>query len=135
MKKRPSALSSSPPTRLPDPNGVTLRGVLASIFWREQELTRLNSGEPPPLRLSQPASTASDAMTHDSHALLDVTHLSKDYVDSNKLLGLFGSERIVHALDDVTLTLQANESRQCTLRLVFLKIAIRPEYITRPSTA
>ena len=42
--------------------------------------------------------------------LLAVDNLSRDYVDSKKLLGLFGTERIVHALDGVSLDLAADET-------------------------
>jgi peptide/nickel transport system ATP-binding protein len=79
------------------------------FFWREQEETRLASGGVTPIA-SQYAMSGPETATSTSDPLLKVTHLSKEYVDSNKLLGIFGSERVVHALDDVSLTLQANET-------------------------
>ncbi|MBK7473515.1 MAG: ABC transporter ATP-binding protein [Betaproteobacteria bacterium] len=92
------------------------------LFWQEQEQARLAAGNLPPVASQyEPAVPAgSTSLTLDPSprgrgksaavSLLKVDALTKEYVDSNKLLGLFGSERIVHALDGVSLTLEANET-------------------------
>ncbi|MBK9607462.1 MAG: ABC transporter ATP-binding protein [Betaproteobacteria bacterium] len=92
------------------------------FFWQEQEQARLAAGNLPPVASQyEPAVPAgSTSLTLDPSprgrgksaavSLLKVDALTKEYVDSNKLLGLFGSERVVHALDGVSLTLEANET-------------------------
>jgi peptide/nickel transport system ATP-binding protein len=78
------------------------------FFWKEQEQARLASGHLPPVASQYAAAASANAAT--AGPLLKVEGLSKEYVDSNKLLGIFGSERVVHALDCISLTLETNET-------------------------
>jgi peptide/nickel transport system ATP-binding protein len=110
------------------------------LFWREQEQERAvtKSGPglsgagvdytpPAPVETSPHPGTAPvdpgpnpanpgttpgtvDPGLNPPRALLAVDNLSRDYVDGKKLLGLFGTERIVHALDGVSLELAADET-------------------------
>jgi peptide/nickel transport system ATP-binding protein len=78
------------------------------FFWQEQEHARLASGHLPPVASQYTSGPPADDAT--TGPLLKVEGLTKEYVDSNKLLGIFGSERVIHALDGVSLTLEANET-------------------------
>lgn len=76
------------------------------FFWREQEAERAATA------LSTQRAVVDQGRVEQtaSSALLSVSQLRRDYRDSNKLLGLFGTERVVHALDGVTLAVEANET-------------------------
>ena len=77
------------------------------FFWRElEQARRATAGEAP----AQAPDVAATETASAAAALLSVEDLARDYVDSNKLLGLFGTERVVHALDGVNFTLQPNET-------------------------
>ncbi|HVO89958.1 MAG TPA: ABC transporter ATP-binding protein [Casimicrobiaceae bacterium] len=78
------------------------------FFWREQELERSASRDA--AEVSSLSASAARAPTEATHALLEVRDLSRDYVDSNKVLGVFGTERVVKALDGVAMSLQRNET-------------------------
>jgi peptide/nickel transport system ATP-binding protein len=90
------------------------------MFWREQELERAErearSGTPASATTAATAMTATGATAANSanaaprRPLLAVDNVSRDYIDSKKLLGIFGQERIVHALDGVSLELAADET-------------------------
>ena len=90
------------------------------MFWREQELERAQrearSGTPATATTAATAMTATGTTAANSanaaprRPLLAVDNLSRDYIDSKKLLGIFGQERIVHALDGVSLELAADET-------------------------
>ena len=75
------------------------------LFWREQEEERRMAVEQPPA-----ASPNRTTVSPGAVPLLEVDDLGRNYVDSNKLLGFFGSERVVRALDGVSLAVQANET-------------------------
>ena len=86
------------------------------LFWREQEVERAQREA-----RSITATTATSVTTTEATAansanaaprrpLLGVDNLSREYIDSKKLLGIFGQERIVHALDGVSLELAADET-------------------------
>ena len=78
------------------------------FFWQELEHERHTGIDATPA--VTPTQTAAAATAAVPAPLLTVEDLARDYVDSNKLLGLFGTERVVHALDGVTLSLQPNET-------------------------
>ena len=102
------------------------------LYWREQEIERAERKESGPgsigARLAQPeradrpqSAPATKPVVSPAHddtnraarnagPLLAVDNLSRDYIDGKKLLGLFGTERIVHALDGVSLDLAADET-------------------------
>lgn len=75
----------------------------------------LQSAPQPAPQLALPlqrATAAAKSIADDNVAgpLLEVDMLTKEYVESNRVLGIFGTERVVHALDGVSLTLQSNET-------------------------
>ncbi len=84
------------------------------MFWREQEVER--ALREATSRTSETAITAVTATAANSansaprRPLLVVDNLSRDYIDAKKLLGIFGQERIVHALDGVSLELAPDET-------------------------
>ena len=84
------------------------------MFWREQEIERAQRTESlhsvTQAQLASSALRAADGANTTQRALLGVENLGRDYVDRKKLLGLFGTERIVHALDGVSLDLAADET-------------------------
>jgi len=96
------------------------------FFWREQEIeraernARADVGRAEPVRslaagadVIQPAAKGGSAAANPgarARPLLAVDHLTRNYVDGKKLLGLFGTERIVHALDGVSIELAADET-------------------------
>jgi len=97
------------------------------MFWREQELERAQraatthggqsvlaahatSAAPLESGAATEARARSTTTTAPARPLLVVDNLSRDYIDSKKLLGIFGQERIVHALDGVSLELAADET-------------------------
>jgi peptide/nickel transport system ATP-binding protein len=77
------------------------------FFWREQEEARVAATRAAVAIAPAPITESS---TPGGAQLLRVEGLAKEFVDSNKLFGLFGRESIVHAVDDVTLTLAPNET-------------------------
>jgi peptide/nickel transport system ATP-binding protein len=76
------------------------------FFWREQELARQAPADAPALA----AAAGAPAADGRAGALLGVDAVRREYVDAKKFLGLFGRERIVHALDGVGLTLDRDET-------------------------
>ena len=84
------------------------------MFWREQEIERAQRAtRAHSVTEVQAASTqarGADGARTTQRPLLAIENLSRDYVDSKKLLGLFGSERIVHALDGVSVELAPDET-------------------------
>ncbi len=84
------------------------------MFWREQEIERAQRTQGRhSVTEAQAASAklrAADGASTTQRALLGVENLGRDYVDGKKLLGLFGTERIVHALDGISLDLAADET-------------------------
>ncbi|MEP6607735.1 MAG: ABC transporter ATP-binding protein [Burkholderiaceae bacterium] len=87
------------------------------LFWREQEVERAQrearSAVPESATTAMPATGATaenGANAAPRRPLLAVDNLSRDYIDGKKLLGIFGRERIVHALDGVTLELAPDET-------------------------
>ena len=84
------------------------------MFWREQEIERAQRTRGPhsvtQAQLASAALRAVDGASATQRQLLGVENLGRDYVDRKKLLGLFGTERIVHALDGVSLDLAADET-------------------------
>jgi len=84
------------------------------LFWREQEVERAQR-EARSLTATTSVTTTSATAANSANAaprrpLLAVDNLSREYIDSKKLLGIFGQERIVHALDGVSLELAADET-------------------------
>src|SRR5262249_50980078 len=77
------------------------------FFWQEQEAARLDAVEAPTATSQSEATIAS---TVSRKQLLSVAGLAKDYVDSNRLFGVVGRKTVVHAIDDVSLTLAPNET-------------------------
>ena len=90
------------------------------MFWREQEVERAQrearSGTAVTATSAATSVTTTGATAANSanaaprRPLLAVDNLSREYIDSKKLLGIFGQERIVHALDGVSLELAADET-------------------------
>jgi peptide/nickel transport system ATP-binding protein len=86
------------------------------MFWREQEIERAQreaSSVTPTAATAVAtarAAVANGAKATPRRPLLAVDNLSREYIDSKKLLGIFGQERIVHALDGVSLELAADET-------------------------
>jgi peptide/nickel transport system ATP-binding protein len=80
------------------------------FYWREQLEARANGEAVPPPPPQSAAAGVAAGGPQPSEPLLRVDGLAREYVDSKKFLGLFGTERVVHALDSVNLTLQANET-------------------------
>ena len=86
------------------------------MFWREQEIERAQREARSVIPTAATAvATARAAAANGAKAtprrpLLAVDNLSREYIDSKKLLGIFGQERIVHALDGVSLELAADET-------------------------
>ena len=72
--------------------------------------------QPPPLvehitRDARPPLLVVENLTRDARPpLLVIENLTREYVDGQKLFGIFGQERVVHALDGVSLSLQPNET-------------------------
>ncbi len=77
------------------------------FYWQEQEQTRQAD-----LRKRQSAQPATpiEATTGTAEPLLAVNQLVKEYVSSNKLLGVFGTKTVVHAVDDISLSVSPNET-------------------------
>ncbi len=87
------------------------------LFWREQEVERAQrearSGTPVTAVTAVTATgatAANSANVAPRLPLLAVDNLSRDYIDGKKLLGIFGQERIVRALDGVSLELAPDET-------------------------
>ena len=86
------------------------------LFWREQEVERAQREARSVTATTATAVTTTGATAANSanaaprRPLLAVDNLSREYIDSKKLLGIFGQERIVHALDGVSLELAADET-------------------------
>jgi peptide/nickel transport system ATP-binding protein len=76
------------------------------FFWQEQERARLGEPARP---LSEPAATIA-APPPGGGALLKVDRLAKEYRESHTVLGLFGTETVVRAVDDVSLALAPSET-------------------------
>ena len=99
--RRPRCAEESPPLIQVDPGHAS-----RCFFWREQEIERHAAVAEPPAAVTAQTETRVPS----APPLLSVKNLRREYRDSNKLLGLFGTERVVHALDGVDLSLQANET-------------------------
>ena len=87
------------------------------LFWREQEVERaqrqatlVTATTAAIAATTTGASAANSANVARTRPLLVVDNLSREYIDGKKLLGIFGQERIVHALDGVSLELDAEET-------------------------
>ena len=78
------------------------------FFWQEQEQARLAADRA--AAATMPAPVAVEPSAKAGQQLLRVEGLAKEYIDGNKLFGLFGRESVVHAVAEVSLTLAPNET-------------------------